>query len=108
MDSGGIGMAEAKTAVVNKPAWVDLASGDAAGSRDFYSKVFGWNIEVNEDPQFGGYALAKVNGKDVAGIGPKQSQEQPTAWSIYIGTSDAAEVAQKATDAGGTVIAPPF
>ena len=101
-------MAEAKTAVVNKPVWVDLSSSDAAGSRDFYSKLFGWTIEVNPDPQFGGYALAKVGGKDVAGIGPKQSPEAPTAWSLYIGTSDAAEIAQKVSDAGGTVIAPPF
>ena len=42
-------MAETKTAVANKPAWVDLATPDAAASRDFYSKVFGWNIEV--DPE---------------------------------------------------------
>jgi predicted enzyme related to lactoylglutathione lyase len=70
-------MAEAKTAVAHKPVWVDLSSGDAAGSRDFYSKLFGWKVDVNPDPQYGGYALAKIGGKDVAGIGPKQL-ERPT------------------------------
>ena len=42
------------------------------------------------DPQYGGYALAKINGIDVAGIGPQQSPDSPVAWSFYIGTKDAA------------------
>lgn len=43
-------MAQAPSAIVNKPAWVDLSSSDAAASRDFYSKLFGWQVEVNPDP----------------------------------------------------------
>lgn len=101
-------MAETKTAIANKPVWADLASSDAAGSRDFYSKVFGWKIEVNPDPQYGGYGMAKVGGTQVAGIGPKMSAEQPTAWSLYIGTDDADDLAKKVQAAGGKVIAPPF
>lgn len=101
-------MAEATTTVVNRPAWIDLSSPDAAASREFYSRLFGWNIEVNPDPQYGGYGMAKVGGHDVAGIGPKQSEEAPTAWSLYIGTNDAEEAARKAAAAGGKVIAPPF
>ena len=101
-------MAETKTAVANKPAWVDLSSSDAAASRAFYSQLFGWKIEVNPDPQYGGYAMAEVGGKQVAGIGPKMSPEQPTAWSLYIGTDDADATAKKAQEAGGKVVAPPF
>ena len=101
-------MAETKTAVANKPAWVDLATPDAAASRDFYSKVFGWNIKVEPDPQYGGYGMAEVGGKRAAGIGPKMSPEQPTAWTLYIGTDDADDLAKKVQAAGGTVIAPPF
>ena len=100
-------MAEAKTAVA-KPAWVDLSSSDPAASREFYSKLFGWQVEVSPDPQYGGYAVAKVGGNDVAGIGPKQSPESPTAWMVYIGTLNAEDLANKVQDAGGQVIAPPF
>src|SRR5713226_3947944 len=103
---GGCPMAQAKTAVASKPIWVDLSSSDAAASRDFYSKLFGWKVEVNPDPQYGGYALAKVGGKDVAGIGPKMMPDAPTAWLIYIGSADAADTAKKAEVAGGKVIAP--
>jgi uncharacterized protein len=96
------------TAVANKPAWIDLASSDAEAARRFYSKLFGWNIEVNPDPQYGGYGMAKLGGHDVAGIGPKQSPDQPSAWSLYIGTPSADDLAEKVKAAGGTVIAPPF
>jgi len=101
-------MAEAKTAVANKPIWVDLSSQDAAGSRDFYSKLFGWKVDVNPDPQYGGYAMAKIGGKDVAGIGPHQMPDAPSAWTVYIGTADAADSARKAKAAGGNVIVEPM
>ena len=69
------------TALTNKPAWVDLSSTDAAGSREFYTKLFGWNLEVSEDPQYGGYATAKLGDMSVGGIGPKQEGDRgPTAW----------------------------
>src|SRR5437868_5152082 len=101
-------MAEAKTAVANKPAWVDLSTSDAQAAREFYSKLFGWKVEVNPDPQYGGYGMANVGGKQVAGIGPQMSPGAPTAWSVYIGTDDADDLAKKVQTAGGTVIAPPF
>ena len=101
-------MAETKTAIANKPAWVDLSTTDAAGARDFYAKVFGWKIEVNPDPQYGGYGMAEVGGKTVAGIGPKMAPEAPTAWSLYIATDDADAVAKKVQESGGKVVAPPF
>jgi uncharacterized protein len=101
-------MANAATAVANKPAWVDLSSTDPAASQTFYAKVFGWNIEVNPDPQYGGYGLAKIGGKDVAGIGGTQSPDQPSAWQLYVGTEDAEALGRKVQAAGGTVVAPAF
>jgi uncharacterized protein len=99
-------MAEAKTAVAHKPVWTDLATSDVEGAGKFYSAVFGWKVEVSPDPQYGGYALAKIQGKDVAGIGPKPMPEAPVAWTVYIGTPNAAETAKKAEAAGAKIIAP--
>jgi hypothetical protein len=101
-------MAETMTRIINKPAWVDLATTDAPAARDFYGRLFGWTIEVNEDPQYGGYAIARIAGHDAAGISPAQSPDQPSAWSVYIGTDDIDALAARVTDAGGTVVAPPF
>ncbi len=102
-------MAQVATAVINKPAWVDLSTTDADAARDFYASLFGWDLDVSEDPQYGGYATAKLGDQSVAGIGPKQEGDQsPTAWSLYIGTEDIVALAREVQEAGGTVIAPPF
>ena len=89
-------MAEAATAIINKPAWVDLASKDPAASREFYTKVFGWAIEVNPDPQYGGYGIAKVGGHDAAGIGgaqcPRTSQARGRCTSARTMSTPSASV----------------
>ena len=102
-------MAETKVATRTRPVWVDLSSDDPAASREFYGKLFGWKIEVNPDPQYGGYGMAELGGgKRAAGIGGKMSPDSPTAWSLYIGTDDIDALAKKVQDAGGKVLAPPF
>ena len=101
-------MADAKTFVVNAPAWIDLSSKDPAGSRDYYSKLFGWKAEPEKDPKAGGYAIARLGDKDVAGIGGTQDPNAPSAWMVYIGTRDANAVAKKVEAEGGKVVAPPF
>lgn len=101
-------MPETTTATATKPVWIELTTPDAAASGDFYSKLFGWNVEITSDPQYGGYAMARIGDADVAGIGPKQSPDAPTAWGIYIGTHDVDALAKTVQAAGGAVIAPPF
>jgi predicted enzyme related to lactoylglutathione lyase len=96
-----------QVAVAAKPAWVDLASSDPTSAGAFYTNLLGWEITA-PDPAYGGYRMASLGGKDVAGIGPKQMAEQPTAWSIYIGTSDADALVTKITAAGGKVVVPPM
>jgi outer membrane protein assembly factor BamB len=81
-------MAQTATAIINKPSWVELTTPDSEAARAFYSRIFGWQIDVNPDPQYGGYAIAKLGADDAAGIGPKQSPDAPTAWGLYIGTDD--------------------
>jgi uncharacterized protein len=101
-------MTQAATATRNKPAWVDLATKDPTAARDYYGKLFGWQVDVNPDPQYGGYGRAQIDGQDVAGIGGTQSPDQPTTWSLYIGTDDADALAKRVEAAGGTVAGAPF
>jgi predicted enzyme related to lactoylglutathione lyase len=101
-------MAQAIATKIHRPAWVELATADAAAARDFYARLFGWHIEVSPDPQYGGYGIAKVGDTDTAGISPKLSPEAPNAWGLYIGTDDVDGTAQRVQEAGGTVIAAPF
>jgi uncharacterized protein len=100
-------MQETRTKLVDRPAWIDLATSDAAAAREFYSKVFGWQIEVSDDPQYGGYGTAKLDGHSVGGIGPKQMEQAPTAWSLYVGSDDVDGLARRVEGAGGTIVVPP-
>jgi uncharacterized protein len=101
-------MTDSTAIAPHEPIWIDLSSTDAAASREFYTRLFDWAVEVNEDPQYGGYAIARLRGEAVAGIGPTQAPGMPTAWSVYIGTPDTEETARQVADAGGTVVAPPM
>lgn len=101
-------MADTKTFVVGAPAWVDLSTSDPAAAREYYAKLFGWKVEVAPDPAAGGYAMAKIGDKHVAGIGGTQDPHAPPAWMIYIGTRDADGIAKKVEAAGGKVVAAPF
>jgi predicted enzyme related to lactoylglutathione lyase len=98
------------TATKARPAWVELSTDDPGAAREFYSGLFGWEIAVSEDPQYGGYAMARLGDGDgdVAGITAKMMPQAPTAWSLYIETDDAAALGDAVQAAGGTVIAPAF
>ena len=63
---------------------------------------------MTQDPQYGGYGLARQEGEDVAGIGPAQDPNAPTAWSLYFGSEDLDALSKQVTDAGGNVVMAPF
>jgi hypothetical protein len=95
------------TVQLNEPVWVDLSSSDPAAARAFYARLFGWDVVVSPDPQYGGYAMARVDNQDVAGIGPSQPGA-PTSWAVYLGTDDCAALGGRVEAAGGRVAAPAF
>jgi predicted enzyme related to lactoylglutathione lyase len=85
------------------PNWVDLATSDLDGAKQFYSRLFGWTNHVSD-----GYMTFLLNGLPVAGAGPLTAESQPTAWSTYLATDSADAVAFRVTEAGGKVLVPPF
>jgi predicted enzyme related to lactoylglutathione lyase len=101
-------MADTATVAIGEPGWIDLGSPDPAASRSFYAELFGWTADVVPDPQAGGYAMFKLGDKEVAGVGPLMSEQQPPAWMVYVLVEDAAVIAGKVKEAGGAVIAEPF
>lgn len=90
------------------PIWVDLGSSDLGASKEFYSRLMGWDAFTIPDPAAGGYTMFLKDGKQVAALGGLQNPQGPSAWSIYIGADDADAVAARVREAGGQVIAEPF
>jgi predicted enzyme related to lactoylglutathione lyase len=85
------------------PTWVDLATPDLDGAKQFYTRLFGWTTQVSN-----GYTTYLLNGLPVAGAGPLTAESQPTAWSTYLATDNADAVAFRVTEAGGKVLVAPF
>ena len=74
---------------MSAPCWADLGAPDIAKAREFYSDVFSWMVQPG-GPETGGYSVAELNGRGVAGIGPKMlPPEAPVMWMTYLATSDA-------------------
>jgi predicted enzyme related to lactoylglutathione lyase len=59
-------------------------------------------------PDVAGYANCYVDGRSVAGIGPKMTEGQPTGWTTYLAADDVDKVAGKIAEAGGQVVMEPF
>jgi predicted enzyme related to lactoylglutathione lyase len=89
------------------PCWVDLGTPDLDAARSWYSSVFGWTYSGGE-PEYGGYAMCLKDGRKVAGMGPQMSPDDPSRWTTYFATDDADATVARATEAGGTVLAPPM
>ena len=89
-----------------RPSWVDLATPEPSEASSFYGEVFGWTIE-DQGPEAGGYALLRLHGKQVGGIGPVSDPLRPPAWSIYLATRDADDTASKVTANGGDILFEP-
>jgi predicted enzyme related to lactoylglutathione lyase len=120
--------------VVNEHASLNfngLNTRDVEGAKSFYGSVFGWATlaldagEMWTLPGYGDYLerdnpdlrkqLAEMGGPKgfedvVASVNPipEDQSDTPAHWSVTFAVDDADAIAQKATELGGKVIAPPF
>ena len=88
------------------PSWVDLGTSDLDSARAFYSELFGWDIQEGP-PEAGGYSIAELRGRPVAGLGPQQNPGRPY-WTVYINVDSADDTAASITENGGQMFMPPF
>lgn len=94
------------------PCWVDTAQPDPDAALAFYGPLMGWEFagpgEMPGDPP-GQYYVARVNGRDVAGVSSvPQGAPSPPAWTTYVAVDSADAAAERARAAGATVLAEPF
>jgi uncharacterized protein len=93
------------------PCWVDTLQPDPRAAADFYGDVLGWEFAgPGAMPDGGEYYVARLGEHDVAGLGsmPPQAGLPSAAWAMHVSVLDADETAEKATSAGGSVVAGPF
>lgn len=88
-------------------SWVDLAASDLAGASKFYEGLFGWTtFNDGQTP----YSIFMLGDAAVAGamqLGPEMGG-MPPVWSTYVTVENADTTIGSVTDAGGSVMQPPF
>ena len=93
-------------------SWADLTTPDQDGAKQFYTSLFGWEIEENPIGEGAVYMMAKVGDRYVGAISPQQQAQReagvPPTWNSYITVTSADETLDAARDAGATVHAPAF
>jgi predicted enzyme related to lactoylglutathione lyase len=101
-------MSERERYPAGVPCWVETLQPDPQAALDFYGPLFGWEFAgpgpMPGDPP-GEYFVARVRGRDVAGIGslPARDGAHAPAWSTSIRVDGADEAVARATDAGGSL-----
>jgi len=88
------------------PSWVDLGAPDPAKAAEFYGALFGWETQEGP-PEAGGYRMASLKGRPVAGLGTQQNPGAPY-WATYISVDDAAALVAKVTANGGSTLVAPM
>lgn len=84
------------------PSWVDLGTSDIPKAIEFYSGLFGWQIEQGP-PEAGGYSMCLLRGKAAAGLGQQTNPGRPY-WTTYVNVDSVDETLGKAKSAGGNVL----
>lgn len=91
--------------------WADLSTADPTRAREFYSRLFGWQmIEDTDDKPASGYIHIK-NGEDfIGGIPPAEHRNKDIAphWMAYFQVSDCDATAAKAKSLGVTFYLEPM
>jgi predicted enzyme related to lactoylglutathione lyase len=98
---------EMETYAHGVPSWVDLSTPDLAGARAFYADLFGWDTPEGP-PETGGYSVAMLRGRAVAGIGPQMNPAMPPFWMTYVNVDDAHAVVELVKANGGQVMVEPM
>lgn len=88
------------------PCWVDVSSPDVERTVAFYAGVMGWTFS-DGGPEYGGYQVALVEGRSVAGTGPAMQEGQPAAWTVYLASDDADATAELIREHGGRIFVEP-
>lgn len=88
-------------------SYVELATTDSAGAKDFYSGLFGWETHDQQVGDDMTYTMCLLGGK-VAGALYESTESPHPAWLSYVTVEDADATAAKAKELGANVISEPF
>ena len=88
------------------PCWIDTEQPDPSAAIAFYGGLFGWQFEDRIPPGAPGrYAVAQLQGLDVAAVASADPGAGPPVWNTYVWVDDVEATTSVAARAGGAVLA---
>lgn len=84
---------------------VELHTGDPPKAKEFYGKLFGWNLTDLPTPK-GTYTLIKVGDGTGGGMMMNPEPAAPPHWLAYVGVSDIDATCARVVELGGTIVHP--
>lgn len=96
--------------VQGMPSYVELVTPDQAAAKEFYGRLFGWELEDVPMGDDGYYVTVSKEGDGVAGISGTMPgmEDHPAWWGVYVTVDDVDATTAKVGPAGGRVDAEPF
>ncbi|HYL09620.1 MAG TPA: VOC family protein [Candidatus Acidoferrales bacterium] len=92
--------------------WIELATTDQEAAKRFYGEIFGWTVNSFPIGPNDFYTIFQLGGRDAAAactLRPEQTARGVRPhWNLYIAVESADQVAARAAELGGKVLAPPF
>jgi predicted enzyme related to lactoylglutathione lyase len=92
---------------VGKFVWHEQVSSDPEQAQAFYTQLFGWKTEVFK-PGEADYTMISSGGQNHGGFAKAMEGAPPPHWLSHIRVERLDDTIEKATRAGGRVVAGPF
>jgi uncharacterized protein len=90
--------------MANPVGWFEVSGPDAAGLQRFYAEAFGWEIDADNEMNYG--MVAAPEGGIGGGVGP--SPDGRAYATFYVAVPDVQEALDKVGKAGGATVTPPM
>jgi uncharacterized protein len=92
---------------VGKFVWHEQVSSDPKQAQDFYTQLFGWEVEVWKPGEVD-YPMIASAGQMHGGISKAMEGAPPPHWLSHVRVENVDDTVEKAKAAGGTLAAGPF
>lgn len=96
--------------VPNSVAWTELHTTDFRAATDFYQRAFDWTFTVAGDTDEFRYSNFQKGEQLLAGVMDGSAwltESTPSAWQLYIGSSDVDATVARALEKGATIVEVP-
>jgi uncharacterized protein len=99
-------MSDTNTVTYGRFTWYDMINGDEAGAIDFYTKLFGWQIEDMDMGPAGVYKTWSDGKEPRGGFMNKPAPDVPAHWVGYVSVENIEETVNRVENNGGKLLCP--